>query len=303
MKFIKPLIIGLALSLVVGCSGGKFFSGDINKNGEKDSIKTKYDKETQEFYITLTENEVETTIFYGEGKKVSKPKVVDLDNDGMEDIVFAFQEKDSEKRILYAIINNTDTESFVEEKFIVKEIDGLPYKDRNVRLWVKELPNNTPLLIVDNDAYHLERNKWEKYDLQGRFIRKDFDINNDNLGDFVLFDENNNTLNFMVSDKDKSYQSISLNSEKKITDLEFNKDGSITVHKLLDTHSETETTMVIGFKGNLTPGTKTITVYEMRKDTYELKNNKFEIVKSEEYETESSGGLGYSFGGSIGIGL
>jgi len=281
-KLVKSLVIGVAtFSLLAGCS--KFYSGDLNKNGVKDSLKTEYDKKSQEFYIYFTEDKIDKSIFYGEGKNVSKPKVIDLDNDGLEDIAFVFQERGSEMRTLYSIINNTDTNSFEEEEFVTEEISELHYGEKNVNLRTKGLANNTPLVVVDSSIYHLEKGKWVKYDLGGKLFRSEFDINNDGVGDFVLMPYDKK-LTFMVSDKDKSYYPVGLESEYKISRVVFDKEGNVVVHKVTGSHSDMEMYTYTDAKGNLQTGWRSVTVYEMLADTYEFKNNHFVLIDSREYE-------------------
>lgn len=53
-KLKNAILLGTAF-LLVGC-GGKFYSGDINKNGVKDKLTANYDKKAQTYRIDLVEN-------------------------------------------------------------------------------------------------------------------------------------------------------------------------------------------------------------------------------------------------------
>lgn len=282
-KLKNAILLGAAV-LFVGC-GGKFYSGDINKNGVKDKLTANYDKKAQTYRINFVENKEPETIFYGEGKNVSKPKAADLDGDGLEDVVFAFQERDSGKRTLFWIMNNTDSKRYEDKSFVVKEITGLPEKGKNINLHVQELANNTPFVIADYDIHHLERGNWVKYSLAGEFYKDKFDINRDSIGDFV-YEPHNRKLTFMVSNGDKSYDYFDLNSDYPIRHLRFTRDNNVTVHKKTGEHTETRSYTTTDSKGNIQIHWHTVTIDEMRADTYKFQDRQFNLIHTREYEED-----------------
>ncbi len=295
----NKVLIGSTVSLIAlsmfGCNG-KFYSGDINDNGIKDFLKAKTEGES--FHISLVEGKEEDILFFANGKTVSNLEVTDLDGNELEDIVFAFQGR--EQRNLFNIMNYSNSGKV--EPFEVNEMERLPNGDKKIKLKIKELANNTPLVIADNEVYHLENKIWERYNLTGKFLKKDFDMNKDGIGDFVLL-RDKFALNFMISDNEGHYHPTVVESDKEIRDLDIEEDSNIVVHKLLGSHSRSTTTMVMGGDGKLKPGIKTVKVYEMMADSYLFDGAKFDFTGSEEYETQSGGSMGMSFSGGIGIAL